>query len=200
MKYLAMIREQFANTPVFSVRDLLVFLQKKGISRKYARLLLHNLEKKGEIERINKGIYSFKKDLMVAGFAFSPFYYGLQEALSLRNLWEQETNPIIITTKKARPGTRQIMESNILVRRISKKMFFGYEMQKYYDYWIPVSDMEKTLIDFAYFKEQLDKIALQEIKQKIDKKKLEEYLKLCPKQTRKKVEKLLSQKPPLAKY
>ncbi|MCX6799515.1 MAG: hypothetical protein NTW59_05480 [Candidatus Diapherotrites archaeon] len=141
--------------------------------------------------RVARGFYSFQTDPALAGFAFSPFYYGLQEALSLRNLWEQETNPVIITPKKVRPGLRSSMGANIVVRRISRKMFFGFGMVKYYDFWLPVSDPEKTLIDFAYFRERLPEEALREIKKSLDKKKLRGYLKKTPFLTRKKVEKML---------
>jgi predicted transcriptional regulator of viral defense system len=191
MKYIAAVRENFAGQPVFSGRSLFLFLSKKGISRAYAKHLVHNLLKKKELLRVAKGFYSFQRDPAVSGFAFSPFYYGLQEALSLRNLWEQETNPVIITPKKVRPGLRRSMGANIVVHRIGRKMFFGFSMVKYYDFWLPVSDPEKTLIDFAYFKEQLPEEALCEIKKTIDKKKLRQYLKKTPFLTRKKVEKML---------
>lgn len=191
MKYVQPVRKHFSKKNVFSIRDLKIFLAKQGISRNYTHLLLHNLMKKKEIHRITRGFYTFKDDLEVVGFAFSPFYYGLQEALSLRNLWEQETNPVIITSRKARTGVRKIMDSNVVIRRINRKMFFGFELIKYGDYWLPVSDVEKTLIDFVYFKEPLPKETLKEIKQKIRKKTLNQYLKKAPKQVKKRVKMLL---------
>jgi len=115
----------------------------------------------------------------------------LQEALSLRNLWEQETNPVIVTPRKVRPGLRQIMGSNVLVRRIDRAMFFGFDLIKYYDLWLPVSDAEKTLIDFIYFKEHLPKPAFEELMARIDKKKLDSYLKKCNPRTRKQVREFL---------
>ncbi len=184
MKYVKSAREHFFGQHVFSVRDLSIFLAEKGISRPYARLLLHNLLKKGEIVRVSRGIYSFKKDPAHWGFAFSPFYYGLQESLSLRNLWEQETIPVIITPLKVRPGVREVSGSNILVRRIKRKMFFGFEMMEHYDSFIPVSDTEKTLLDFQYFREPLPENALKELLRKAEGKKLESYLKKYPKRFR----------------
>ncbi len=179
MKYVNLVRQHFREQPVFSIADMRRFLAKKGISKSYSTLLAHNLLGQGEINRIAKGVYSFHSDPMVSGFAFPPFYYGLQEALSLRNLWEQETNPVIITPLKVRPGLRKIMGSNVLVRRIGRKMFFGFDLLKYYDLWLPVSDAEKTLIDFVYFKEHLPKETLQELKAKTNKKRLAGYLKKC---------------------
>jgi predicted transcriptional regulator of viral defense system len=195
MKYIQLVRQNFVKQPVFSITELRRFLAKKGISNSYSALLVHNLLQKGEISRIAKGVYSFQKDILVSGFAFSPFYYGLQEALSLRNLWEQETNPVIITPKKFKPGLRQIMGANVLVRRINRKMFFGFDFIKYYNMWIPVSDAEKTLIDFFYFKEDLPSDAILEIKEKIDEKKLRAYLqRVSPKLAKKVKEKLVKTK------
>jgi len=194
MKYINSAREHFKEKPVFSITDLRIFLSKKGISKNYSKLLIHNLIEKKQVFRLTKGFYSFQKELSVSGFAFSPFYYGLQEALSLRNLWEQETIPVIITPKKIRPGLRKIMDSNVLIRRINRKMFFGFESIKHFGLWIPVSNPEKTLIDFVYFNEPLSEETLKELKKKINRKKLSEYLKKCPENTAKKVKKLLNSK------
>lgn len=192
MKYLKELRREFAKKPFFTIRDLKVFLQNKRISNSYLFVLIHNLSKSGELKRIARGFYSFQEEIEVVGFAFSPFYYGLQEALSLRNLWEQETNPVIITPRRVRVGVRGFAGRNFLVKRIERKMFFGFETLKYYDFWIPVSDAEKTLIDFVYFREHLPKEALKEIKTKIRPVVLKNYLKKCSKKLAEKVQNLLS--------
>lgn len=189
MKYVNLVREHFSKQYVFSVRDLSIFLSKKRISKPYAYLLLHNLLKRNEIVRVSRGIYSFKKDPVHWGFAFSPFYYGLQEALSLRNAWEQESIPVIITPRRVRPGPREISGANILVRRIKRKAFFGFEMIKHYDSFIPVSNTEKTLIDFFYFKEPLPENALDNLLSRANKKKLHAYLQKYPARFRKTFEK-----------
>ncbi|MFH1751881.1 MAG: hypothetical protein ABH821_03005 [archaeon] len=191
MDYMKSVRAHFGNENIFSKRDLVIFLSKKRINKDYTQLIIHNLLKKQEIQRITRGQYTFKNDLEVAGFAFSPFYYGLQDALSIRNLWEQETNPVIITPRKVRKGLRTIMDSNVLIRTINRKMFFGYEIIKYGDYWLPVSDSEKTLIDFVYYKEPLSREVLKEIKKNINVKKLNSYLKRTPKHTATKIKKLI---------
>lgn len=55
---------------------------------------------------------------------------GLQDALSIHNLWEQETIPIIIITRKIRQGIRKVLDLNVLIRRIDKKYFFGFDYIK----------------------------------------------------------------------
>jgi predicted transcriptional regulator of viral defense system len=191
MKYVKELRQEFREKPFFTIKDLKVLLGGKRISESYLHVLIHNLLGKGEIHRIARGVYTFREDVQTVGFAFSPFYYGLQDALSFRNLWEQETNPVIVTPRRVRTGTRTFLGRNFVVKRISRKMFFGFEMLKYHDFWVPVSDTEKTLIDFAYFNEPLQKETLEEIKARIRAKVLEQYLKKSPKKTVKKVQKLL---------
>ena len=191
MKYMAEFIEHFNKRNYFSIRDARIFLKQKKISTGYLKLLIHTLLKKNKLKRLAKGIYTFKDELMVAGFAFSPFYYGLHEALSIHRLWGQATNPVIITTKKVRAGTRTVMDSNITIKRISPKMFFGYKIIEHYGLQIPVSDLEKTLIDFAYFRQKIPEEALKTLLASIQKKRLGEYLRKSPKQTRKAITKLL---------
>lgn len=166
MKYKKQLYDKFKDSKVFSLRDVRILFNDKNISKDYSKVLMSNLIKEKKIYKITNGKYTFQEEIMCAGFAFSPFYYGLQEALSLHNLHEQETNPIIITTNKIKPGIREIMNTNVYFRRINKKYFFGYDFIKYYDIEIPVSDIEKTLIDLVYYKENISKNVILEIKKK----------------------------------
>jgi hypothetical protein len=59
------------------------------------------LLRSGRIYKITRGSYTFYDEVQYAGFAFQPFYYGLEDALSLLGLWKQETNPVIITPGKS---------------------------------------------------------------------------------------------------
>jgi predicted transcriptional regulator of viral defense system len=186
--YLNKIREFIKSVPVFRVRDVEIIVG----NRNYAHLILYKLEKKGEIKRVTKGWYSIYEDPIFSVFCFKPSYIGLYEALSLHNLWEQETNVVIITARKIRSGIRKIFENNVILKRIEPKYLFGYDFINYRDSFIPVSDIEKTLIDFLYFKEKIPKETAKELIRKIDKKKVYEYLKKYPNSFRKKVKKFIS--------
>ena len=192
MKYARELREHFRGRPVFTSRDVALHFSRKKLSRGYRRLLLHNLVKNGELLQVKRGAYTFGSDISCAGFAYPPFYYGLQDALSIHGLWEQETNPIVITPRRVRQGMRSFGGRNYLVRRISRKMFFGFEQVKHSGVYLPVSDVEKTLIDFFHFRERLPQDALVEIKMRMDGKRLGEYLKRCPKRMRVKVRNALA--------
>ena len=192
MKYVIKFREHFSKASVFTTNDAKLFLSSLGASEQYAHLFLNQMLKKGEINRIKKGTYTFGTDPMLAGFAYRPSYHGLQDALSILDLWDQETNTILITPLKVRTGAHEILGGTVIIRRINRKMFFGFEMVKYFDYWIAVTDVEKTLIDFIYFKEPLQAGVLEEIKKRIDRKKLDEYLGRCSPRVRKRVRSALN--------
>ncbi len=184
------VREHFAGKPAFTAREVRLFLSGKGVGKGYADLLLHNLLKRG-LRRIAAGVYTFREEMQLVGFAFQPCYYGLQDALSLRNASEQETNPVVVTPRRVRVGVRRFLGNNYVVKRISRKMFFGFEPVKYGDFWVNASDLEKTLIDFVYFRQPLSDETLAELAPRLDRVKLSGYLLKCSARVRKRVEKLL---------
>ncbi len=182
MKQIQKVRDYFTRTPVGDVGSV----KKLTGSSEYAYLILNTLLKKGEIIRITRGYYSIHKDPEVAVYCFKPAYIGLHDALSLHNLWEQETAPVIITARKIRAGARKVGSSNMILRRIGPKYFFGFVYFKSGELALPVSDVEKTFIDLFYFREMRNDI-LKLFRKKLDKKKLAAYLKKYPMKFRKKV-------------
>jgi len=176
-KHINKIRNFISKTPVFTSRDI----EKLTKNKKYAHLILTKLAQRREIFRLTKGFYSKFEDPIFSIFCFKPGYLGLYEALSLNNFWEQETNVTIITLKKVRVGKKNILESNVIIKRINPKYFFGFDYLPYDSFYLPVSDLEKTLIDLIYFKESLPLTFLKELRKKIDFKKIKNYLKPYPK-------------------
>jgi len=179
IKYISKIRKFLKESPVINTDSLKKLGGKKN--KGYIYLLVNNLIKKGEIKKITKGFYTIHDDPSLIVFCLKPSYLGLQDALSMHNLWEQETIPVVVTVKKARQGIRKVFGVNILVRRIDKKYFFGFEYMKYGDFYVPVSNVEKTFIDLLYFKHKLDDSVLNNFKKRVNKKQLESYLKRYPK-------------------
>jgi len=187
IKYIKDIRNFFEKNKVVDINSLRKFTSKNN----YVYLLISNMIKKGEIKRITKGYYTIYEDSILSVFCFKPSYLGLETALSIHNLWEQETNPVIITTNNVRPGTRKVFGNNILLRRINYKYFFGVEYVKDGELYVPVSDVEKTFIDMVYFRKRIDKELLENFKESVDAKKLKDYLKKYPKRISDKILKKL---------
>ncbi len=175
MKYIKGIRERFdsPNFPVFKAREL----RTMGVGTEYSKRLVHILLSRKEITRITRGVYTFHSNLNVVGFAFAPFYYGLEDALRIRGLSGQGTNPMVVTSRNVRAGIRQFKGSNYLVFRIDKRFFFGYDLVKVGNFWLPVSDLEKTVIDMVHFNGMIRDELLPGIIKALDRKRLNDYLK-----------------------
>ncbi len=186
--HLGKVREFMKKTPAFRARDVEMIVKDKG----YASLLLHNLAKRGEVKRITKGWYTVHDDPLLSVFGFRPAYIGLQEALSLRDLWEQETNVVIVTALKVRAGVRRVLSSNVVLHRLSSRYLFGFDHLRYGDFSIPVSDREKTMIDLVYFNESPGRAVMKRIAEGAEMRKLHGYLRLYPEALRRRVRKLLS--------
>ncbi len=179
MKYIQKLKSTFDNNeyPVFSIRDIKFLLNSSKISNEYLYLMIHNMLKKDNIAKITRGIYTFHNEIAVAGFAFEPFYYGLECALWLRGISGQGTNFIIITTRNIRTGIRKFKGKNYIVHKINKEHMFGYDLLKYGNFWIPVSDIEKTFIDLLYFKNNIRDELFPDLVKSLNKEKLQKYLK-----------------------
>ncbi len=191
-KYLRQIENLFEKSPVVDFASIERIIKNKKNIKQYTKQLIRNLVLKNKIKILAKGYYTKHDESGLVVFCFKPSYLGLQDALSIHNLWEQETIPVIITAKKARQGIRKILgNANILIRRIDKKYLFGFEYTKQGDFYFPVSDIEKTFIDMVYFNENLSEEALKNIKKRANKKKLRQYLKKYPKRFRDKAERAL---------
>ena len=186
--------ELFNKSPVVDAKSIRRIVKSKKNIKQYSRHILKNLIKQNKIYSLTKGYYTKHDEISLAVFAFQPSYLGLQDALSQHNLWEQETIPIIITSKNVRTGIRKVMGRNILVRKINKKYLFGYEFKKIGNFNLPYSDIEKTFIDMIYFNEKYDVVLISDIKKKLNKNKLNDYLKKYPLKFRQKVEKVLKEK------
>ncbi|MBI3052057.1 hypothetical protein HYY74_06415 [Candidatus Woesearchaeota archaeon] len=171
VKYLNEVLSLTGKSQVVTVDSI-----RKVAGPKYAHLLLHNLVRRKVLHRITRGCYSRLDDPTLAVFCFQPAYLGLENALSINNLWEQETNPIILTTMKIRQGSRNVFGSNVMLRRIPAGYCFGFEYVPYGSTYVPASDPEKTLIDLVYFRHSIQPEVLMAVRRKIDSVKLKKYL------------------------
>ncbi len=173
------IKSRFADYPVFTYRDVKLYL---GAAHSQANLvrILSYMKSNGMIYSPRKGIYTFKNDDMVSGFSYSPFYYGLLSALSIRELWTQNSRPDIITMRKVRTSKTHVFgstERTIFVHHIPAKYFFGFDIMKYGGMNMPVSDPEKTLIDLFYYRIRLPIQNYARLLRAVHMKKLRAYLK-----------------------
>lgn len=190
-KYIKDIYKFFEISPVVNYKSIEMLIREKKNIKQYPKQFIRNQIEKGKIKKLVRGFYTIHDNINLSVFCFEPSYLGLQDALSYHNLWEQESILVIITSRKVRQGIRKILGLNVMVRRINKKYFFGFEYMKDGDFYFPYSDIEKTFIDLIYYKQYIDKKTLIEFKKKIDNRKLKNYLKKYPKLIKKRVENVL---------
>ena len=157
MKYEDAFIKYFSRQKVFTMADAKRFMAHIGGSSQYTRVFLHNMVNGGRLYRINKGFYSFQKNEALYGFAFRPFYYGMGYAMTIRKLWTQQSNPVIMTCSLANQGTRSINGTRVGIHRISKNAFFGFDYMVHSGVYVPVSVPEKILLDFFYFRIKIPK-------------------------------------------
>lgn len=190
------MQEYFSKSPVINSSSLkrLIQFQKKGTQ--YHKQLIHNLVRKGVLRKLAQGCYTIHAEASLAVLCFTPAYLGLEDALSYHGMWEQETIPIIITTKRVLQGMRKFEGTNYLVRRIDRQYYFGVEYYQIGEFYVPYSDKEKTFLDVLYFKLKFTAEELREMAKGLDKKKLKEYVKKYPQRMRRRVENLIILKNP----
>lgn len=181
-KYKDKIKELLEDSPVFTNRDVNMVVK----DRSYTDLFLHNLVEQGEAFRLTRGCYSWEEDPFLSVFCFRPAYLGLEFALTFYEIWDQETNPVIITPRKVRTGTRKVLGTNIVLRNIKQDYFFGIDYLKHDDFYLPVSNIEKTVLDFIYFNNIPTEEVWQKLLKEADQEKLLTYIERYP--SRKQVE------------
>lgn len=172
-KHIKRVRQLFEKSPVVDYKSV------ERIAGPYARVMLSKMK---DIHRLTKGCYSKEEDPSLAVFCFTPAYFGLQSALSFHGLWEQETIPVIITSRRVRTGIREILNTNVLVRHSTH--IFGFDYFKDGNHYFPYSDIEKTFIDMVLFNEPISSEVLRQFKKRINSAKLKKYLAKYPEQVK----------------
>lgn len=186
-KYQREIEQFISSGSVVSYASIKRIVTSRKKVKQYVKQLIRNLVRKGTLRPLLKGYYTARDDASLAVFCIQPAYFGLQDALSYHNLWEQETIPIIITTRKVRTGIRKVLGSNVLIRHFDKKYYFGTEYCLSNTIALPYSDVEKTFIDMVHFKQKISPEVLKEFRKRMNQKKLKQYLQHYPEKVKKKV-------------
>ncbi len=141
--------KKLESVDLFSFKNL-----ETKMGKNYAKLFVHNMIKNGRMIRLKKGWYSFKKSPLLLLKLLVEGYVGLGSAALIHNVWDKAVNLTILTPlagKEIKEGEREIGEQKVIIKKISKKMYFGYQFKEVENLNVRVSDPEKTLIDMIYF-------------------------------------------------
>ena len=157
--------------PIFTEKDITKITNKNSA---YARILLHRIQKKDYILRIERGKYTVHKDpLIFASHIVTPSYLSLWTALKFYSLTEQQPQIIWVISKRKH---KNIKFNNINIKFITAKYLFGYKKMRYQDFDIFIAEKEKAILDSIIYKLPLEDIS-QATKEEINYKKLAEYTK-----------------------
>jgi hypothetical protein len=99
--------------------------------------------------------------------------------MTCREIWSQLTHVCVITTKNVKRNKVKLFNDSDFwadVHHVPPKYFFGFSTVLYNNREIPVSDPEKTLIDFVYFRIKISPDDYILLCKKVDKQKLSSYL------------------------
>ncbi|MDE1868974.1 MAG: type IV toxin-antitoxin system AbiEi family antitoxin domain-containing protein [Candidatus Micrarchaeota archaeon] len=193
------IEDSFAKYQVFTIRDVRLAMPDASIGN--IRQTLSYMVSKKRLYRVRSGKYAFKRDALVSGFAYRPFYYGLLSALTYRGLWDQLARPCIITTNNVKRSSAKVFVDMLVeVHHIPGRYMFGFANVQYGGFTVPVSDPEKTLIDMAYLKVKGSDECYAALAEVSDIKKLNDYLKAYDARTRGVVLKVYHRYSAVARY
>ena len=154
MKFIE-LKKQFKNTDVIDIQNILNYYS--HIDRRR----LYEWQKKDYIKKIVNNYYIFSDVLIddtllkvIANKIYTPSYIGLESALSYYNLIPEAVfNIISISTRKTREIETELAYFHY--NSINRKLFWGYSLKKNNNHYFFISDPEKALLDYFYFKPHL---------------------------------------------
>lgn len=170
---------------VYSVQQLANLV---GKPKKIANVYASRLVAKGLATRLVRGKLAVTSDLhTVATQLLEPSYISLHSALNFHGLITQVPKEIECVTPK---NSRNYRELGIAYHRIPPGLFYGYERHGRGGGYAFVADPEKALVDGVYLN-RLPKGLVEELKGKVDGKRLAEYVQRHEGRGRKKLERWL---------
>lgn len=163
------LRDRLVGGPrrVFSYSQLALFL---GLDRRFVKVYVHRMVKKGLAWRPVEGIAAFTHDtFVVATQLVEPSYISLSAALYLRGLLDQVPSLVECVTTR---GTKRV--DNVVYRKIKPQLFFGYAQEERSGSYVFLAEPEKAVLDLAYYG-AIYSLILDEVLPRLDADRLREY-------------------------
>ena len=185
------IQHILENLKIFSINDL------RKIDPQFEKKKIFLWKKNWLIKSVYRWYYILNKQEIDTNFLFkiantihNPSYISMESALSYYNLIPESVYTITnITTKKTLEINNNILSFSY--RSIKNDFFWWYKEVNINGYSYLIAEIEKTLLDFFYLnkniKDENDILWLRLnsiiLKEKVDKKKIEKYLRKFNKNT-----------------
>jgi predicted transcriptional regulator of viral defense system len=141
---------------IFTIQDM---KEISGLNNELSKKILFRLEKKGWIERIEKGKYIIipleaKKgkytinEFIIGSLLIKPYCIAYWSALNYYGMTEQiPTTVFIQTTSRKKKQTIDIFGVKYKIIRVKEEKFFGQRKEWFENIRVMMTDREKTIID-----------------------------------------------------
>ena len=191
---------RFKKWPTFTIDDAFLFLNKKHrVSKIAVQVTLSRMVKSGRLFHVTKGVFDLSGNAAVAGFAYTPFYYGCLSALMIMDLIDDQVKMQVMTTRDVRRTNATVFgDVGIILHHLQRRYYFGFRTINYGGAEVPVSVREKTLIDMFYYNVKMSTRDYSNLLKSIDLQRLREYLKVYPEKVRNKVLSFVKEYKPMA--
>ena len=170
---------------VFSIQQLANLICKpKAVATVYSLRLV----KKGLAKRLLRGKITFvEDDYVIASQLFEPSYVSLASALLFHGLITQIPSKVECATPK---NSKTFAGLGISYHKIPPSLFLGFARHAKGESYVLVADAEKAAIDMVYLN-MMPKSLLSDIAGKLDRNKMEEYVRRFRGRGAKKLRRLL---------
>ena len=140
MAYELKVIEHFRKVPVFSLSDVNQIIKNRAYAKKFIKKMIGG----GKIFKIKKGMYTLYNDSFLAStFIEKPSYISGASALGFHKVITQIPRDVFCSAKR-KSFTAKFAGK---IRYSKTKHFFGYKLEDYENFKIPIADNEKAVID-----------------------------------------------------
>lgn len=148
--------DELARRKVFSVEEA---ERISGVDKNILKVILSRLEKKGRVERIEKGKYMViplgarkgeytLNEFVIGSLLVNPSAIAYWSALNYHGLTEQIPATVFVqTTSRKKKQKLEIFGVKYRIVRVKKEKFFGIERVWIEEFQVNVTDREKTIVD-----------------------------------------------------
>lgn len=148
--------DELARRKVFSVEEA---ERISGVDKNVLKVILSRLEKKGWVERIEKGKYMViplgarkgeytLNEFVIGSLLVNPSAIAYWSALNYHGLTEQIPATVFVqTTSRKKKQKLEIFGVRYRIVRVKKEKFFGIERVWIEEFQVNVTDREKTIVD-----------------------------------------------------
>ncbi len=151
MRYIQ-LKNSIKKSFIFNLSDI------NKIDPKFSKRRLFEWQEKGYIKKIINGYYIFtdielneKMFFQIANKIYKHSYISLETALHYYNLIPEQPYMILsVSTRKTKKFLTDV--GHFSYKKISKKYFLGYNINNYNGVYYKIANVEKSLIDYFYFK------------------------------------------------